>query len=91
MAEQGEKYRVLSPKEDFERDNPEKEHREPKRYGQGESPDHYRHSSNNVEVIDYYGDVINASENVPYPRGSSDDYRHVDYIEEKEYFEKVEE
>lgn len=94
-AQQGEKYRVLSPKEVWAQANPGKEYRANKVYGQGEAPDYYRHSTtdeegNTAEVIDYFGDVLNASENVPYPRGSNDDYRNVGYIDEKEYFERVE-
>lgn len=43
-------------------------------------------------VVDLIGDVINASTNVPYPRGSNADYRNVQWIEENiERFELIEE
>lgn len=75
-AAQGQRYRILPPA------------RSPRTViGQGRRPDRYRkriHRADGTAVVveDIHGDVINASENVPYPRGSNEDYRHVRWIDE---------
>lgn len=85
VAQQGQVFRVIAP------DPPSN-----KRFGQSDLPDHYyskkRHSDGSVtECRDRYGSIVQASEHIPYPRGNSDGYRHVDYITEHENrFELIE-
>ena len=92
-AEQGQKYRVLSPKEVWEKKNPGKEYRKPKIFGQGNTDrDRYTTVINGKEFVDLFGDVIVASENVDYPHGPNDQYRNTRYIDENaERFELIEE
>lgn len=91
-AQHGERYRVLTPRQVWEKQNPGKTFREPEVFGQGDTDrDHWSVTINGVEVIDYYGDVLNASENVSYPHGPNVDYRSLEYMNEHgERFELVE-
>lgn len=81
----GETYKVKSPPKSNRRV-----------YGQGPRPDHVKvsmtdSSGKQITVKDYYGDVVQASDYVDYPKGASDGYRHVDYIAENlERFDKIE-
>lgn len=85
MAEQGQRYRVISPGSG-----------DRTVIGHGQPSDRYvstiTRDGKTTVVEDIIGDVINASENVEYPRGSNEDYRHVRWIEEHpERFELLEE
>jgi hypothetical protein len=75
MAEQGERYRVVSP------DGSDRAV-----IGHGQPSDRYHSlvikNGQTVVVEDIIGDVLNASEHVDYPRGANEDYRHVQWIEE---------
>ncbi len=76
---QGQRFRVLAPKESGR-----------KVIGQGKAADRYISKVGSVVVEDIYGDVLNASENVEYPRGENPDYRHVKWIEKHpERFELI--
>lgn len=82
-AEQGQEYRVVAPNESINR------------YGQGEELDRYTSTitedGETLVVEDIIGDVIYASENVDYPRGPQEQYRHVDWIDgHPERFELIE-
>lgn len=80
MAEQGERYRVVSP-----------QGADRTVIGHGPRIDRYVSKVEGVEVVDIIGDVLNASENVEYPRGANEDYRHVRWIEEHpDRFEQIE-
>lgn len=84
MAEQGQEYRIVGPKGEL-----------PKVYGQGPPPDRYTSTftkdGQTTVVEDVIGDVIYASENVTYPRGPQEQYRHVDWIaEHAERFKLIE-
>jgi hypothetical protein len=79
-AAQGERYRIIAPAEDRSV------------IGQGPPRDRYRAKIGDLVVEDIHGDVINASENVEYPRGTNKDYRHVRWIDEHpERFELIDE
>lgn len=80
MAEQGERYRVTAPAGS-----------DRQVIGHGPRPDRYVSKVEGVKVVDIIGDVLNASENVKYPRGANEDYRHVQWIEEHpDRFELIE-
>lgn len=89
-VEQGQRYRVIGPKLP---DGVEP----PKVNGKVIAIDRYPstftdENGDKIVVVDLIGDVINASENVPYPRGTNADYRNVKWIEEHiERFELIEE
>ena len=70
-VKQGQRYRVLRPKGSSRTV-----------IGHGPVTDRYTSTVNGVIVEDIYGDVLNASENVEYPRGANADYRHVRWIEQ---------
>lgn len=88
-AQQGEQYRIIAPKAP-------QGGRLPKVNGVEVTTDRYVSRFTNkdgtvLEVIDLVGDVINASENVPYPRGTNKDYRNLQWIDEHpERFELIE-
>lgn len=71
MAEQGQQYRVISP-EDSDRTV----------IGHGPPADRYISTVAGTKVVDVIGDVLHASENVEYPYGANDSYRHVRWIDE---------
>ncbi|MEP0004584.1 MAG: hypothetical protein ABJ387_03475 [Balneola sp.] len=78
-VKQGQRYRVLPPKQSGRTV-----------IGQGEPEDRYISKVGDVVVEDIYGDVLNASDNVDYPRGTNADYRHVRWIEKHpERFELI--
>lgn len=70
-VEQGQRYRVTAPQES-----------ERTVIGHGQPSDRYVSEVAGVVVEDIIGDVLNASENVDYPHGANEDYRHVRWIEE---------
>lgn len=81
MAEQGQQYRVISPDES-----------DRTVIGHGPPADRYISLVDGTKVEDIIGDVLHASENVEYPRGSNANYRHVRWIEEHpQRFELIEE
>jgi hypothetical protein len=96
-AQQGEKYRVLSPKQVWEKEHPGEEYREPRIYPESEERTYYEFRTTNEngnEKIcrDYFGDILTASGHVDYPFGANDDYRNLKYIDEhSERFELIEE
>lgn len=89
MAKQGEKYRVLSPREVWRRQNPGKAYRPARIVGQDSAAaECYTVRKNGQVYKDFYGDVITASVYVAYPHGKDDTYRNARYIEHnKERFE----
>lgn len=82
----GERYRIVVPKQ-----------RPQKRFGQGDVPTGYITRStdsqgNAFECEDRFGATVQASAHVPYPKGKSDGFRHVDYISaHPERFQIIEE
>lgn len=85
MAEQGQRYRVVSP-DDSDRTV----------IGHGQPSDRFvskvTTGGETTIVEDIIGDVLNASEHVDYPHGANKDYRHVRWIEQHpNRFELIEE
>lgn len=94
-ASQGEKYRVLSPKQVWENTHPGEEYREPRIYPESAPREYYGFRTtdeNGTEKIcrDYFGDILTASGHVDYPFGANEDYRNLKYIDEHpERFELI--